>query len=167
MALVIALVFRGIYWRIPAPKLFVGLFVYLNINHRPALSAGLGGESMFGLYLIAILFRRVIMIPMKMKTQPTFPTTQAASSVRRSLLAEPCLVKSSGLKKNLEPAQPAVRSSSLPAFLQKILMSIGYRRGGINVRLPEPRSPDSFSTKLETPHVVFRISPDTTADVQQ
>jgi hypothetical protein len=165
LALVIALVFRGIYRRTPAPKLFVGLFVYLNINHRLALSAGLGGESMFGLYLIAILFRRVIM--MAMKTQPTSPTTEAASPVRRLLLAEFCLVKGSGLKKNLELPQPAVRPSSLPAFLQKILMSTGYRRGGINVRLPEPRSPDSFSTKLETPHVVFRISPDTTADMQQ
>ncbi len=120
---------------------------------------------MFGLYLIAIFFRRVIIIAMK--TQPTAPTTQAVSPVRRLLLAEFCLVKGSGLKKNLELPQPAVRSSRLPAFLQKILMSTGYRRGGINVRLPESRLPDAFSKKPETSHVVFRISPDTTGDLQQ
>jgi len=100
-----------------------------------------------------------------MKTLPTSPTTQAASPVRRLLLAESCLVKSSGLKRNLKLPQPVVRSSSLPAFLQKILMSTGYRRGGINVRLPDSRSSDSFSKKPETSHVVFRISPDTTSDV--
>ncbi len=101
-----------------------------------------------------------------MKTQPISPTTQATSPERRLLLAESCPVKSSGLKKNLELPEPAVRSSSLPAFLQKILMSAGYRRGGINVRLPDPTSPDSLSKKLETSHVAFRISPDTTPDLQ-
>jgi len=103
------------------------------------------------------------MIPMN---KPTTPTSQAASPVRRLLLAESCLVKSSGLKKNLELPQPALRSSSLPAFLQKILMSTGYHRGDLNVRLPAPRSRDPLSKKLETPRVVFRISPDTTANVQ-
>lgn len=105
------------------------------------------------------------MIPMN--TQPTTPTSQAASPVRRLLLAESCLVKSSGLKSNLEPPQPALPSSSLPAFLQKILMSTGYRHGGINLRLQEAGSPGPSSKKLETPRVVFRISPDTTANVQQ
>jgi hypothetical protein len=82
------------------------------------------------------------MIPMN--TQQTSPTPQAVSPVRRLLLAESCLVKSSGLKSSLDLHQPVLQSSSVPAFLQKILMSAGYRRGGINVRLPEPRSRDSF-----------------------
>jgi len=104
------------------------------------------------------------MIPMSKAS--TFSTTQAASPARRLLLAESCLVKSSGLKNNLNLHQRMLQSSSVPAFLQKILMSAGYRHGGLNVRLPEPASRPSIPTKLAMPQVVFRISPDTTANVQ-
>ncbi len=120
---------------------------------------------MVGLYPISISFRNVILIPMS--KLPTLPTSRAASPVRRLLLAESCLVKSSGLKHNLDLHPPVLQSSGVPAFLQKILMSTGYRRGGLNVRLQKSRSRDSSSKKLETPHVVFRISPDTTADLNQ
>jgi len=101
-----------------------------------------------------------------MSKASTFSTTQAASPARRLLLAESCLVKSSGLKNNLNLHQRMLQSSSVPAFLQKILMSAGYRHGGLNVRLPEPASRPSIPTKLAMPQVVFRISPDTTANVQ-
>ena len=104
------------------------------------------------------------MIPMSKAS--TFSTTQAASPARRLLLAESCLVKSSGLKNNINLHQRMLQSSSVPAFLQKILMSAGYRHGGLNVRLPEPASRPSIPTKLAMPQVVFRISPDTTANVQ-
>jgi hypothetical protein len=62
--------------------------------------------------------------------------------VRRLLLAESCLVKSSGLKNNPGLHQPVLQSSSLPAFLQKILMSTGYRHGGLNVQLRGAKSRD-------------------------
>ena len=101
-----------------------------------------------------------------MSKASTFSTTQAASPARRLLLSESCLVKSSGLKNNLNLHQRMLQSSSVPAFLQKILMSAGYRHGGLNVRLPEPASRPSIPTKLAMPQVVFRISPDTTANVQ-
>ena len=104
------------------------------------------------------------MIPMSKAS--TFSTTQAASPARRLLLAESCLVKSSGLKHNRNLHQRVLSYSSVPAFLQKILMSAGYRHGGLNVRLPEPASRPSIPTKLAMPQVVFRISPDTTANVQ-
>ena len=104
------------------------------------------------------------MIPMSKPS--TFPAPQAASPTRRLLLAESCLVKSSGLKNNLNLHQRMLQSSSVPAFLQKILMSAGYRHGGLNVRQPEPMSRPSISKKLAMPQVVFRISPDTTANVQ-
>ncbi|MGD0086522.1 MAG: hypothetical protein ABSC24_05270 [Verrucomicrobiota bacterium] len=101
-----------------------------------------------------------------MSKASTFSTPQAASPARRLLLAESCLVKSSGLKNNLNLHQRMLQSSSVPAFLQKILMSAGYRHGGLNVRQPEPMSRPSISKKLAMPQVVFRISPDTTANVQ-
>jgi hypothetical protein len=120
--------------------------------------------AMVGLYPISISFQRVIMIPMN--EQPTLPTSQAASPVRRLLLAESCLVKSSGLKNNPGLHQTVLPSNSPPAFLQKILMSTGYRRGGLNVQLRGVESPDSSPRKSETLRVVFRISPETTVNVQ-
>jgi hypothetical protein len=102
-----------------------------------------------------------------MSKQPTLPASQAASPVRRLLLAESCLVKSSGLKNNPGRHQPVLPANSVPAFLQKILMSAGYRDGGLNVQLRGAESRDSFLKKLDTPQFVFRISPDTTVGVPQ
>jgi len=104
---------------------------------------------------------------MRMSKQATLPTSRAASPVRRLLLAESCLVKSSGLKNNPGLHQPVLKSGSISAFLSKILMSTDYRRGDLNVRLRGAKSRDSSSKKLETPRVVFRISPDTTPNVPQ
>ncbi len=94
------------------------------------------------------------------------PSSPGSVSDATPALAESCLVKSSGLKHNRDLHQRVLSSSSVPAFLQKILMSAGYRHGGLNVRLPEPMSRPSISKKLAMPQVVFRIAPDTTANVQ-